>query len=78
MCYWSNGQKYPEQVHEGEGFKQGDIVKVVVDRVMKTVDYIVNGVVQSTHSNEILGDCGRIFMPFVEMFYVGDAVEWVI
>ncbi len=78
MCYFSNGQQYPEFIKEGDGFKQGDIVSVEVDRSAKTVKYFINNIHKVTQKNEILGDINRVFMPFVEMIWKSDSVEWLL
>ena len=78
MCYYGcDGRKFPEQGYEGDGFKEGDIVEVVVDRSIRTVRYSVNGVQKATQTNEMLNS-SSIFMPFVEMFYANSSVEWML
>ena len=79
LCYnGSNGYKYPLVGNEGDGFKQGDVVEVQVNRSTSTVIYLVNGVQKASHSNNMLAESLRIFMPFVEMCSGGDFVEWVL
>lgn len=51
MCYWSDAEKCPERVKEGDGFKQGDFVEVAVNRSNHTVKYIINGVHRATQRN---------------------------
>ena len=79
LCYYGiNGQKYPEGAQEGDGFKEGDVVEVEVNRANSTVKYSVNGTPKATHSNNILADNTRVFHPFVDMYNQNDAVEWLI
>ncbi len=52
MCYYSiYAQKNPGGGTEGDGFKQGDIVEVNLNRATSTVKYIVNGIIKATHIN---------------------------
>lgn len=79
MCYFATGgRKFPESVFEGDGFGQGDVVEVNINRLTKTVKYSVNGVYKASHINEMLADNSRVFMPFVELWYTNDSVEWVL
>ena len=79
ICYYGDyGRKSPENIFQGDGFRQGDVLEVVVNRSSSTVSYIVNGTLQATHTNQILADPSRIFFPFVEMICQNDAVEWLI
>ena len=49
MSYFGwKGNKWPENVNEGDGFDQGDVVEVDVDRPNKT---IINGGLKATGSN---------------------------
>lgn len=57
----------PGSESQGAGFKEGDVVEVDVNRLTRTVRYIINGVVEALHSHYMLADSSRIFMPFVEM-----------
>ena len=78
MCYQgSNGWKYPVGGHEGDGFKQGDVVEVDVSRYTNTVKYTINGVLKATHTHNMLADSSRILMPYVEMRSFSDSVEWL-
>lgn len=44
MCYFSyDGRKFPEGVNEGNGFNQGNLVEVDVNRTTNTIKYLVNG-----------------------------------
>lgn len=75
MCYYGDDcKKYPQKMKEGEGFKQDDIVEVEVNRFTKTVRYTVNGIVQASQKNEMLGDNTRVFMAFVELHDTNDSV----
>ena len=79
MCYYGyNGYKYPESAQEGDGFKEGDVVEVEVNRATSTVKYSVNGTPKATHSNNILADNTRVFHPFFEVYQQNEAVEWLI
>lgn len=51
MFYFGHSNKWPECKYDGEGFKVGDVVEVNVDRIAKTVKYLVNGVQKASHSN---------------------------
>lgn len=52
MCYFGwKGSKWPENVVEGDGFKQGDVVEVEVDRIGKVIKYSVNSTLKATHTN---------------------------
>ena len=77
-CYYgNNGKKFPNTECEGDGFKQGDVVEVDINRATSTIKYSVNGAVKATHAHEMLADNSRVFMPYVEMANANDAVEWV-
>lgn len=52
-------------------------MEVNVDRSTNTVKYSVNGVLQATHTNKMLNDSARVFMPHVEMYSTNDMVELV-
>ena len=79
MCYYGhNGGKYPSEGIEGDGFKQGDVVEVDVDRASSTIKYIINGALKATQKNNMLEDSSRVFMPYVEMWNTNDMVEWLI
>lgn len=79
MCYYAiNSEKNPGGGTEGNGFKEDDIVEVDVNRQTHTLKYIVNGVLEATHSHLMLADTSRIFMPFVEMRDKNDTVEWLL
>lgn len=52
MCYHSyDGSKYPGKIREGNGFDQGDVVEVVVNRSIKSVKYLVNNVLKAEQRN---------------------------
>ena len=53
-------------------------MEVDVDRLNKTVKYAVNGVLKAQHSNDMLADNTRVFMPFVDMYHANDTVEWLL
>lgn len=77
MCYYGfKGCKWPEKAYEGDGFRQGDVVEVNVDRRFLTIKYLVNGFLKATQSNQKLADVTRIFVPYAELFCANDAVEW--
>ena len=79
MCYYGyNGYRYPSGGNEGDGFKQGDIVEVDVNRSTSTVKYLVNGILKATQTNNMLADSSRVFMPYIEMYNTGDTVEWLL
>lgn len=78
MCYSSNGYKYPGGVKEGDGFKKGDVVELEVDRSANTIKYFVNNSHIATQTNKILGDNCRVFMPYVDLYAINDAVEWLL
>ena len=75
--YGAGGSKYPGGVNEGNGFKQGDIVEVDVNRSTNTIKYLINGILKATQSNNMLADSTRVFMPFVDLFNTNDTVEWL-
>ena len=78
MCYYGyDGGKLPSEGIEGDGFKQGDVVEVDVNRSTSTIKYIINGVLKATHTDNMLSDSSRVFMPYVEMGNTNDAVEWL-
>lgn len=78
MCYYGlTGSKYPNGGHEGEGFSQGDVVEVHVNRATSTMRYSVNRTLKAIHNHDMLADSSRVFMPYVEIYYTNDAVEWV-
>ena len=78
MCYYGHSyRKYPESVNEGDGFKQGDLVEVEVNRASNSVKYFINGALKAQHTNQILADSSRIFMPYVDLYHTNDTVEWV-
>ena len=52
-------------------------MEVDVDRTANTVKYSVNGKLQATQISPILGESSRVFMPYLEMLYNDDAVEWL-
>lgn len=79
MCYYGcSGYKYPSCGVEGDGFKQGDVVEVDVNRTTSTIKYIVNGVLKATDAHGMLNDSSRVFMPYVEIYNTNDAVEWLL
>lgn len=49
MCYVAGGFKWPDRKNEGDGFKNGDVVELNVDRAARTVKYLVNGVLKASH-----------------------------
>lgn len=50
MCYYGyNGFKYPDGPYEGDGFKEGDVVEVEVNRSNNTIKYFANGILKATH-----------------------------
>ena len=52
MSYFGwKGNKWPENVNEGDGFDRGDVVEVDVDRPNKTIKYSVNGTLKATDTN---------------------------
>lgn len=51
MCYSSHGNKLPEGMYEGSGFKVGDMVEITVDCNNRTVNYFVNGVLKASQRN---------------------------
>ncbi len=82
MCYYGHDASlYPSLPlglrKTGSGFKAGDIVKVEVDREESSVRYSVNGVINAVQTNYMLANKSSIFMPFVEMRFAGDSVEWI-
>lgn len=78
ICYATSGNKYPDFVKEAEGYKEGDIVEVDVNRSTSTIQYFVNGILKATQIKEILADNSRVFMPYVEMAYANDSIEWLL
>ena len=78
MCYFGfSGHIFPENIKKGDGFKEGDIVKVIINRATHTLDYYVNGEIKVTHVNKMLAESSQLFMPFVEMYSCGDIVEFL-
>lgn len=78
MCYYGyDGSKTTSDIKEGEGFRQGDVVEVDINRTASTIKYSVNGTVKATDTHEMLADINRVFMPFVEMYNTNDTVEWL-
>ena len=78
MCYYGAvGGKYPSGGFEGNGFKEGDVVEVNVNRPNNTLKYIINGILKATDTNNMLNDSSRMFMPYVEMYNINDTVEWL-
>ena len=55
LGYTSQGKKWPGNVAERDGFKQGDVVEVKVNRAKKTVHYFVNGNLKANQTNYNLG-----------------------
>ena len=49
LCYYGNGEKFPENVKEGSGFKMDDTVIVRVNRARRIIEYFVNGKFQASH-----------------------------
>ena len=78
MCYSAKGNKWPDKAAQGNGFEQGDIVEVKVDRPNRTVHYFVNGILKANHTHAILGQKTPVLTPYVEMYDADDAVEWLI
>ena len=69
-----SGQKMPEKVKEGDGFKTGDIVETIVDLREGKVEWRVNGAYQASTVNEDLRTQEAIIAPCLEMRNVGDIV----
>ena len=75
MCYWGQkGLKYPVGKNEGDGFRQGDIVEVDINRTDQIVKYLVNDILVAFDTNKILGESTRVFMPYFEMMNTNDVV----
>ena len=75
MCYsGSDGNKFPGGGNEGDGFGQGDVVEVYVNRPTNTLRYSVNGTLKATQTNEMLGKKERVFYPYFEMYHTNDIV----
>lgn len=53
-------------------------MEVDVDRMNKTVRYSVDGILTAQHSNNMLADNTRVFLPFVDMYDTNDTVEWLV
>lgn len=77
ICYYSGGEKYPSGMFEGQGFDEGNIVETSVDLVNRVVKWTVKGVVRASYGHDVLGEPGRVWRPFVEVYYQDDVVEWV-
>ena len=72
MCYFSRGFKYPDQYKDGDGFKEGDVVGVSVNRAACTVKYSINGVFKVSQKNQMLADPNRVFVPYLQMSDTND------
>jgi hypothetical protein len=49
-------------------------VKVCVKRNQKTITWKINNFIEATLIHDILLDKNRIFMPYVEMYDIGDKI----
>lgn len=77
VCYNAKaGNKWPGAVNEGSGVGVGETVEVRVDRKNSTIGWYVNNEQRARHESKMLGEKNRVFVPFVEMYEVGDIIEW--
>lgn len=53
---------------------QGDMVEIDVDRTGGSLKYAINGVLKATQVNQMLVNSSRVFMPFAELHFTGDAI----
>lgn len=76
ICYVGyNGNKYPANQSEGEGFSVGEAVQVTVNRSTNTVQWAVGGAIRATVVNSMLA-IDNHFLPYVEMCHANDIIEW--
>lgn len=57
--------KYPSRGYEGGGVQVGETIETRIDRRNGTARWLVNGVQRSSYNLGILGEIGRMFMPYV-------------
>ena len=62
---------------EGKGFDQGDFVRVRTDLQKGTIQWEVNGEMEASKLMCELKDKKIQWVPFVEMKFIGDQIEWV-
>ena len=81
LCYHDNGEveegKKGAIKKEGCGISEGDVVKVKTDMKMGTIAWEVNGVEQVVHKTKKLKDKTIKWVPYVELYYSGDCVEFL-
>ena len=76
FSYYSNGYICPTYDKEGDGFSAGNILEVIVDLKTGKIAWRVDGYIRATiESNYLKTD--TIFVPYMEMYSEGDAVEWM-
>ena len=62
---------------EGSGISEGDVVKVKTNTEKGTITWEVNGVVQAEHQTKKMKDKKIKWVPYVELYYSGDCVEFL-
>ena len=77
IAYFSSGFIYPEKKKMGKGFTQGNVVETIVDLNCGTVQWKVNDILQATAYQHNLSEEEKEFVPYFEMFYVGETIEWI-
>ena len=63
-------------MQEGAGFKAGETVETFVNLDQGAVKCKVNGVRQASMVSEYLQKAQGAVVPYLEMYNVGDIVEW--
>ena len=77
-CYnGSNGYVYGPNNTQNSGFRASEDVIMIVNLASAKVSWTVNGAVRATSTVNVLKNKNHIYVPYVEMYNSGDAVEWL-
>lgn len=55
---------------------KGETVEVRVDRNNNTISWVVDNILRASYKDAMIGFVGRRLMPYVEMYNIGDAIEY--
>lgn len=62
---------------QGDGFAQGDLVRMIVNQDNGTIEWRMNGIPEVFYRSERLKDKSIPWVPFVIFIDHGDAIKWI-
>ena len=77
IAYMGIGRKYPSLKSEGEGFRAGEVLEMIVNPSKRKVEWRVDGNIRATQFSHLIKEENRYFVPFMEMANSGDMIEWI-